>query len=86
MPDLIQGRLPRWASSTDDFVYQMRKLLESASFSMRLLTWIRYVWLIPPRLEGISHQELLPNDPPQPLIRKAGAKIAWHPPFGFVFG
>jgi hypothetical protein len=27
----IQGRLPRWASSTDDVVYQMRKLLESAS-------------------------------------------------------
>jgi hypothetical protein len=52
---------------------------------MGLLTWIRYVWSIPPSLKGISHQGLLPNDPPPPLIRKAGAKIVRRPLFGFVF-
>jgi hypothetical protein len=63
-PELIRGRLPNWAKDGFEFVYGLRRILESDRISMQLSAWIGKVWG-PVALKGISHKQLFPNAFPE---------------------
>jgi hypothetical protein len=62
-PELIKAKLPAWASSPLDFVYAMRKLLESPTATRALRSWIRSVFVNQCTIKGISHHIVLMNLP-----------------------
>jgi hypothetical protein len=73
-PELICGGLPNWAKDTFEFVYGLRKILESDRISMLLSAWIWKVWG-PVALKGISHKWLFPNAfPEKPMVSRKNSK------------
>jgi hypothetical protein len=63
-PDSISLALPSWAQNAHEFVYRMRKLLESPAVTALLPSWIGGVWG-PGMRAGTKHAKLFPATFPQ---------------------
>jgi hypothetical protein len=74
-PDGITLALPSWAGNTHEFVYKMRKLLESSAVTALLPSWIGKVWG-PGMSPRVQHARLFPGTFPQrPVVPiKTGRK------------
>jgi hypothetical protein len=63
LPEVITGKLPPWAHTQSEFVYEMRKRLEDGITTDSLQEWIGRVWVSSTALKGISHRAFLTGCP-----------------------
>jgi hypothetical protein len=62
-PELVTAKLPAWASSPLEFVYAMRKLLESPAATRALRSWIGSLFVTHLTIKNISHHSVLMSFP-----------------------
>jgi hypothetical protein len=65
-PEALRGKLPAWAPTKYDFVYEMRKMLEADAMDAGLSAWIE-------RLRG--NPDFARIDTPRTVLKKAGRDL-----------